>query len=282
LQLGLAVARGVPFHGLPAARGKVCAFLLEDPVDVVHERLRRLTRDLEAMSMLDEGGDAAAAIRENLRVFGRAKGESPLLVLESPKTGRVNVTERYKGLVQAIRKMRPQLIILDTLARVVNVSEGNRAAWSEAIDLLADLGQHAGGECGVLVLAHPNKADPTGYSGTTGIEGAWRARLQVESRDGFITIKAAKSNYGPVKPELFLSVAGGVPRLVQSNTEDDAAREDRAEVIRPGIIRFLTAMRERGQAVKLAWNSKANVGMSLPHWRGRGRKVGHAALAICA
>jgi RecA-family ATPase len=100
-------------------------------------------------------------------------------VLGSPDAGGiVRPTKLWTKFARLAGRIRPRLVIIDTLADVFGGDENVRTQARQFVGLLRGLAMHL--DCAVLLLAHPSlsgMASGVGTSGSTGWNNSVRGRL---------------------------------------------------------------------------------------------------------
>lgn len=146
LQLAVALAAGRPaFDFWEISRPNLTMFISsEDDQDELHRRLYR------ALHRLPNG--------ERDEVAGR--------VLAVPVRGRITLTERdragsirptinFDDLKSMVDQVKPDLLILDTLARIFGIDENDNPSMTEACGLLEEIIEQYG--CNIIVVHHTSK-----------------------------------------------------------------------------------------------------------------------------
>lgn len=100
------------------------------------------------------------------------------ITLMAPVYGELAPTPMLSELRDQVRDYRPEVVILDNVARLFGGSENDR----HAVTTFCALIQGACAPAAVILLSHPAKAAGSEYSGSTAWEGAVRARLYLGDR----------------------------------------------------------------------------------------------------
>ena len=100
------------------------------------------------------------------------------ITLMAPVYGKLETTPMLTLLREQVGDYRPQLVILDNVARLFGGSENER----HGVTTFCAVVQGACAPAAVLLLGHPAKAQGSEYSGSTAWEGAVRARLYLSGR----------------------------------------------------------------------------------------------------
>jgi RecA-family ATPase len=207
-QLAVAVTTGGEWIGTCPVQGPVVFVSAEDDLDELHRRL--------AVIAHAKGLDLAALVDLH---FVTLAGRDAVMGAPDGKTGIVKETPLWRELVAIVGRIRPRLVILDTLA---DVFAGNEIARQEARQFIGLLrGLAIAEETAVALLAHPSlsgMASGSGTSGSTAWSNSVRSRLYLETikdDDGkeidadFRVLRTKKSNYGPTGSEIRLRWSNG-------------------------------------------------------------------------
>lgn len=211
LQLAVSTALGIPWIDVQTetAHGPCLFLTAEDELDEVHRRLADIVKSHGVR--IDD--------LDNL-VISSLAGEDALLGAPKDKGGEIQATKLYKVLAGVIAKMRPALVVLDTLADLFGGDENQRSQARQFITLIRKLALD--NNTAIVVLAHPSlsgMASGTGASGNTAWNNSVRSRLYFERvrGEGGIeddpdarVLKSMKSNYGRVGDVMRLRWANGV------------------------------------------------------------------------
>ena len=173
-QLAVAAATGGEWIGTCPTPGPVVFVSAEDELDELHRRL--------AVIVHAKGIDLATLVDLH---FVTLAGRDAVMGAPDGKTGIVKETPLWRELVALVGRIRPRLVILDTLA---DVFAGNEIARQEARQFIGLLrGLAIAEETAVALLAHPSLAGMANGSGTSG-STAWsnsvRSRLYLETIKG--------------------------------------------------------------------------------------------------
>jgi RecA-family ATPase len=118
LQLGVAVAAGRQWLGMPTEQGPVIVLSAEDDLDELHIRLAAIA----------ESYGITLADLTDLHLIPLA-GRDAVLAAPKTKMGIVESTALWGRLVAQVEKIKPRLVIIDTLA---DVFAGNENVRTEA------------------------------------------------------------------------------------------------------------------------------------------------------
>lgn len=95
------------------------------------------------------------------------------------------------GLVEVVRALKPRLIVLDTLARMIVGGDENTAKDIGLAVEAAERLRRASGGC-VLLVHHSGKDQAAGARGSSALRGAVATEIEVSHADGITTIKQTK------------------------------------------------------------------------------------------
>lgn len=170
LQFAAAKAAGVPWLGVDLDPGPVTFVSAEDDLDELHRRLVLIARGL-TVSLEDLANLHLIPLAGRDAVLGAPDGK-----------GIIAPTVVWRGLVATVERVRPHLVILDTLADIFAGNENARAEARQFVGLLRGLAiDH---RLAVVLIGHPSLAGMATGSGTSG-STAWnnsvRSRLYLET-----------------------------------------------------------------------------------------------------
>jgi RecA-family ATPase len=189
LQLAVAVAQGLgEWLGTTCQAGPVILFSAEEPEDEMRLKLHSAARarHLEADGI------------ENL-YFHFAEPDDCLLGIGRPN-GPVIRTPLFDALRVAVFKIRPALIVVDSIAATFGGNQNDRVHARTFVGLFRKLARE--GDCAILLLDHPSLSgitNGTGRGGSVDWQNATRGRMYLETvtdDDGaerVLTVK--KTNY---------------------------------------------------------------------------------------
>jgi hypothetical protein len=208
IDAALCVATGRPFLGRPVMTGQV--------VYVVGESARGFKKRLRAWT--HERGLVAGANFFFLR--------EPVQVLEPSHV--LGLIELLKG-----RKIRPKLVVLDTLARCFNGGDENSSADMSKLVAAADEIRRATGAT-ILFVHHPTKSGNQ-ERGHSALRGAADTMLWLEKMNGGLVLECVKQKddepFGPVSVWLKPALDSCVVELAGSGVP--AKRTSRAAGVKP-------------------------------------------------
>lgn len=201
------------------------------------------------------------------------------------KTNILKATAIYKTICAAMKREKPALLILDTLADLHAGNENDRAHARQFIGLLRHLAIEY--QCAVLLLAHPSLAgmnSGTGLSGSTAWNSSVRSRLYLkrvkddayEADPDARTLETMKANYGPTGGTIALTWMDGVfvPDLPGEDREERNAKAERV------FLKLLAEFTEQGHRVSPnnGSNLASKVFAELPGSEGVSKKGFKAAM----
>lgn len=230
LQLAVAHAAGTDWAGQVPDRGHTLFVSAEDDVPELHRRLAVINR-------------AVGATVEDLRNLDILPLAGRDAILAAPGPGRdiLRETQLFKALEAKLDELRPDLLILDTLADLFGGDEIKRPHARQFISLLRGLAIRY--RLTILLLSHPSLSGMSSGAGTSG-STAWsnsvRSRLYLERPKGpeeeagdddrrILTTK--KANYGRAGGSVGMRWSNGVFVLdlatdadqMQANAADERA-----------------------------------------------------------
>ena len=158
-QLAVAFASGSEWVGLQPERGPVVFVSAEDDRDELHRRVATIAES--------EGVDLADLY--DLHIVPLA-GLNAVMGATEGRSGVVKETAVWRGLVRLVERVKPHLVILDTLA---DAFAGNELARTEARQFIGQLrGLAIEHKLAVLLLSHPSLSGLNSGTGTSG-STAW-------------------------------------------------------------------------------------------------------------
>jgi RecA-family ATPase len=170
-QLAVAVASDAEWLGLKPACGPVVFVSAEDDSDELHRRFAAIAES--------EGIDLASV--HDLHIVPLA-GRDAVMGATEGRNSAVKETAVWRSLVRLVERVKPYLVIVDTLA---DVFAGNEISRTEARQFIGQLrGLAIEQALAVLLLAHPSlsgMASGTGTSGSTAWSNSVRSRLYLET-----------------------------------------------------------------------------------------------------
>ena len=154
-QLALGVSTTALWIGLATERGPVVFVSAEDDMDELHRRVVAIANA--------QGIDIADLVDLH---FVPLAGSDAVMGAPEAKTAIIRETSIWRGLVAIVERIKPKLVILDTLA---DVFAGNEIARQEARQFVGILrGLAIKYELAVVLLAHPSLSGMASGAGTSG------------------------------------------------------------------------------------------------------------------
>jgi RecA-family ATPase len=194
LMLAVAIVTARAWLGRIVKRGPVIYLCCEDDTDEVRRRLEDICRGM-GVDMIELGDLHIVPLADEDSVLASADDRSSVLT----------TTYRYDQLVELVQRVKPVLVIGDTLSHVYAASENNRMLAKQFVKVMRRLVVPYGGTA--LLLAHPSldgMRTGRGSSGTTGWSNSmrWRGYLdKILAEDGTEpdstkrVLRVVKSNY---------------------------------------------------------------------------------------
>lgn len=254
LQLAVATATGRWWIGREVKSGPVLFISAEDDDDELHRRLFDIANA--------EGIGMAALAKLATRSLA---GEDALLAMLDRKSNSLVQTPLMEALDATMTGLRPELLVLDTLADLHSGEENCRAHARQFVGMLRGLAiRHS---CAVLLLAHPSLtglSSGTGLSGSTAWNASVRSRLYlqrittkgddsqpvVELDPDARMLRTVKANYGRTGEEIRLRWSEGVFEAEPGETGlDRMAGTAKAERV---FLQLLVRFTEEGRNVNHA------------------------------
>jgi RecA-family ATPase len=131
------------------------------------------------------------------------------------KTERIRPTPLFDNLSNDALKIKPRLIVIDTVADVFSGRENDRSQTRQFITMLRGLALKA--NAAIIIASHPSLtgiATDTGLSGNTAWHNSVRARAYFKAAPGndndLRVLEWRKNNYGPVGENVLLRWRNGV------------------------------------------------------------------------
>ena len=301
LQLMMAVASGTTWLDLGVTKGSAYGLFCEDPKKVIHAR---------ALAIVERFGLQAADFNQ-LRVADRATEDTELFgALLGRHPLDVDWTSLWHRFCARMRKIRPTVLVIDTVADVFGGDENRRSQVRHFIRGFKHLALELGSA--IVLAAHPSvegMKSGSGISGSTAWRGSVRSHLyfglpdnddaKLGDKDRRV-LRAKKANYSRLAEELslqwdrgaFVRYAGGSITSAKSN-ERLALRNLIIEMVAEGeardlcysaspraedryIVRILSAAHPEhsSKAIRHALDELLAEGVLLESERQRGRRGG--------
>jgi RecA-family ATPase len=193
LQLGVALAQGMPLFDLATKPSKVLILSGEDEARTVHFRVANICQDL---------GLSMSELRDRLIVYDLTQADCVLW-----RDGAV--TERMQWLADVTVATGANVVIIDNASDVFASNENDRTevrGFMRALNLIANVTRAA-----VLLLAHVDKASVRGgagldsnttFSGSTAWNNSARSRWAMVRDADNVVLRHEKCNLGPLQEEM--------------------------------------------------------------------------------
>jgi RecA-family ATPase len=224
------LARG--WIGSQPQAGPVIYLGAEDEQDEIQHRLGAIA------AQYDEPVSVSELIGGGLYASSYA-GQDMTLARFNRKTGVIEPTPLYNGLLQQSCDIRPVIVALDTLSDIFGGDENNRVQVSAFVGLLRNLAMTA--NCAVIVTQHPSQAGTKSGDGTSG-STAWhgkvrgrmymRAATKEEGDPDLRVLEFVKNQYGALAPKVMLRFENGIfiPEM-RGGSIDPEAEQSAAEAV---------------------------------------------------
>jgi RecA-family ATPase len=205
LQLSTAIVLARDWIGTVPISGPVIYLNCEDDEDEICRRLE---------AVCSYYGVTRADIAAQLHVLSFAGRDAILAYVD--RSDRVRPTRLFEQLKKDALKIRPKLIVIDTVADVFAGNENDRAQTRQFITLQRGLAIEIDGA--IILASHPSLtgiASGSGLSGTTAWHNSVRARMYMKSAaddsdDDLRLLQVKKNNYGKVSENIVLRWRDGV------------------------------------------------------------------------
>lgn len=248
LNLGVCIASGTPFFGMPVERRRVLYLSCEDRENVLHWRLNRICAHV---------GIGLASLRGWLNVADLV-GRDTVLWERDPRTG-YTFTSAFAQLGDSVRDSQAELLIVDGISDTFAGNENARGDVKRYVNAILSLvPADRGAALFVGHIAKPtasNAATTEGYSGSTGWHNSVRARWYLypettqgqdggrPEKTGELVLELQKSNLGRADQQMRFHWDESADVFVGRRIEPQGALErsirDRTE--REGIVAALRA-----------------------------------------
>ncbi len=252
LQLAAAMATGSTWLDLPVKAGPVLYVSAEDELDELHRRIVDIGR--ESLFNLEH--------LDRLHLVPWAGMDAMLSVPEQHRNA-MKPTPLWHQLLEVVRRIKPSLLVIDTLADAYGGDELKRAQVRSFIGMLR--GAALQEDMAVLLLAHPSVSgieNGSGSSGSTGWNNSVRSRLYLERPksksedvdDDARVLSKKKSNYGALAGEIPLRYQRGVfvPESGEISFEREVALQEKEQAADRQFLDLLTEVISQGRAVSPA------------------------------
>lgn len=201
LQMGVAMATGSDFIGVPTKPSRVLVISGEDEGRTVHFRVANICSDLQI---------PMSSLADRMMVYDMTQTDCVLW-----RDG--NPTERMQWLADAVVRHRAEVVIIDNASDVFADNENDRTAVRGFMRCLNMIAHHTG--AAMLLLAHVDKASVRAgagldsnstFSGSTAWNNSARSRwAMVRDDSGAVAIRHEKCNLGPLQEEIRLEFDAG-------------------------------------------------------------------------
>lgn len=196
LQMGVAMATGTEFVGLPTKPSRVLVISGEDEGRTVHFRVANICQDLQI---------PLSSLADRMMVYDMTQTDCVLWRDGSP-------TERMQWLADTVVRHRADVVIIDNASDVFADNENDRTAVRGFMRCLNTIAGGTG--AAMLLLAHVDKASVRAgagldsnstFSGSTAWNNSARSRwAMVRDDSGAVAIRHEKCNLGPLQDEIRL------------------------------------------------------------------------------
>ncbi len=163
LQLAVAVAAGQNWLDQMTASGNALFLTAEDEMAEVHRRLVKVA----------EGYGVTLGQLPNLRLWSLAGLDA--VIATTGQNNVVNTTPLFDQIRSQIAQVKPEVVVLDTLADLFAGDENNRSQGTQFVAMLIGLAIEY--NCAVVLLAHPSKSGEATGDGTSG-STAWHNKVR--------------------------------------------------------------------------------------------------------
>ena len=252
LQMGVSMATGTEFVGLPTKPSRVLVISGEDEGRTVHFRVANICQDL-AIPM--------SSLADRMMVYDMTQTDCVLW-----RDG--NPTERMQWLADTVVRHRADVVIIDNASDVFADNENDRTAvrgFMRCLNMIA----HGTGAA-MLLLAHVDKASVRAgagldsnstFSGSTAWNNSARSRwAMVRDDSGAVAIRHEKCNLGPLQEEIRLEFDAQAKVFKRFGTVPGTILAQK--VLRNGqraaILKLLSQAEHAGQRLSMKLRSNNN------------------------
>ncbi len=216
VELAGCISQGRPFAGRPIRRGRVLVLLAEGSSGM-RDRFDAMVRE----GLIDPSN---IVIDDSGRQIGKGADREALIA------------------ELAVQNFKPELIIVDTLARhAVGVEENSAremGAWIAGVEALAtEFG------CTVLLVHHAGKSAQNGMRGSSALVGAISTAIECEKGGDLITLKCEKQKdadaFAPISFRTRKVRHGEVESLILDHVDGNKREPDRLKPVEASILRTL-------------------------------------------
>jgi archaellum biogenesis ATPase FlaH len=256
LQLGVAMAHGMPLFDIETKPSKVLILSGEDEARTVHFRVANICADL---------GISMSELRDRLVVYDLTQADCVLW-----KDG--GTTERMQWLADVTVASKANVVIIDNASDVFASNENDRTevrGFMRALNLIANVTRAA-----VLLLAHVDKASVRGgagldsnttFSGSTAWNNSARSRWAMVRDADTVVLRHEKCNLGPLQEELRIEFDPGAKVFKRFGTSPGlkAAAKLVRNTQRAAILRLVGDAASAGANLSTNLNANNNAYVSL-------------------
>ena len=256
LQLGVAMAHGMPLFDIETKPSKVLILSGEDEARTVHFRVANICADL---------GISMSELRDRLVVYDLTQADCVLW-----KDG--GTTERMQWLADVTVATKANVVIIDNASDVFASNENDRTevrGFMRALNLIANVTRAA-----VLLLAHVDKASVRGgagldsnttFSGSTAWNNSARSRWAMVRDADTVVLRHEKCNLGPLQEELRIEFDPGAKVFKRFGTSPGlkAAAKLVRNTQRAAILRLVGDAASAGANLSTNLNANNNAYVSL-------------------
>lgn len=195
LQMGVSMATGCDFIGVPTKPSRVLVISGEDEGRTVHFRVANICQDLAI---------PLSSLADRMMVYDMTQTDCVLWRDGSP-------TERMQWLADTVVRHRAEVVIIDNASDVFADNENDRTAVRGFMRCLNTIAHGTG--AAMLLLAHVDKASVRAgagldsnstFSGSTAWNNSARSRWAMVREDNAVVIRHEKCNLGPLQEEIRL------------------------------------------------------------------------------
>lgn len=261
LTCAVCAAAGRTLHGEPVDPVSVVFISLEDPPELVRDRIARTIREF----VLDPD-----LVRQNFRLFDGSGSDSALAVeINVRGISRIRPTDTAKSLASLCAGSA--LVVIDNASDAFAGNENSRHQVRDFLRSLTRLAQDLG--AAVVLLVHIDKqaakfgGNGQSYSGSTAWHNTARTRYALTpGKSGGVELKMEKNNLGPLLEPLFFTWTKAgvlVPATgIAGQGDDHASGIDNASVME--ALRSLVEVGAPITTARTGPSTALNVVMTTP------------------
>lgn len=214
LQLGLSVATGSPWLGVPTKQMPVLIVTCEDDLPELNRRVWAIKHKIPALAL---GADVPLFLLPRV-------GMNNVLCVE--ENGMVHPGDFVIPLNHAIGTLPagPKLLVLDTVADFYLGNENSRSGVNAFMKTIIG-GIAKKHNATPIIVSHPSKAQGSTYSGSTAWNNSVRNRIflgwakEEDCTSKYRTLSAEKANYSPIGVKITLEWDEGVLVPISGDAE---------------------------------------------------------------